>query len=488
MATRIEGDPAVRVKGVCHDSRVIERDELFVARSGERFDGARFVADAVARGASAVMAAPGSIDARAVAVPVLFASEPARALAFAASAVYGHPSFTVDVVGVTGTNGKTTTVHLVRAAIDGALGLPATGVLGTVGHRFRDWHRPAAHTTPEADEVARVLAAMRDRGRDLRRDGGLVARPRPRPRRRGEVPRRRLHQPHPGSPRLPRVDGVLRRGQGEALHRARGRHRPSSTSTTPSGSPSPGASRRLSVRVSARVAGDGGAADVAPRSVTIDARGIRAVVRTPAGDVDIASRLVGAHNLEESPGRAGSGPRARAGRGSGGRRPLGRARGARSSRALRCPGRRHPRARGLCPYARCPRSRPRRRSRHDAREGAVCLRLRRRPRSDQARTDGRRGGPARRRGLRDERQPEVRPPEAIAAAAAAGVRAAGVEPVVELDRATAIERAVLSAAPGDAVVIAGKGHEEYQIIGGVSRPFDDREQARRALALRRSQA
>ncbi|MGH7435663.1 MAG: Mur ligase family protein, partial [Polyangiaceae bacterium] len=164
MTTRIEGDPAVRVKGVCHDSRVIARGELFVARSGEHFDGARFVADAVARGASAVMAAPGSLDPGAVAVPVLFASDPARALAFAASAVYGHPSFTVDVVGVTGTNGKTTTVHLVRAAIDGALGLPATGVLGTVGHRYRDWHRPAAHTTPEADDLQRLMLAMKRAG------------------------------------------------------------------------------------------------------------------------------------------------------------------------------------------------------------------------------------------------------------------------------------------------------------------------------------
>jgi UDP-N-acetylmuramoyl-L-alanyl-D-glutamate--2,6-diaminopimelate ligase len=58
---------------------------------------------------------------------------------------------------------------------------------------------------------------------------------------------------------------------------------------------------------------------------------------------------------------------------------------------------------------------------------------------------------------------------------------------VELDRAAAIERAVLSASTGDAVVIAGKGHEEYQIIAGVSHPFDDREQARRALSLRRAQ-
>ena len=57
-------------------------------------------------------------------------------LAYAAAAVYGHPAFALDVIGITGTNGKTTTTHLVRAAIDGALGLPKCGIVGTLGHRY----------------------------------------------------------------------------------------------------------------------------------------------------------------------------------------------------------------------------------------------------------------------------------------------------------------------------------------------------------------
>ena len=93
----------------------------------------------------------------------MLVDDPAAALAFAASAVYGHPSFSLEVVGITGTNGKTTTVHLVRAAIDGALG----STLRRHGNRRPPLRRvamPAEHTTPEADDVARTMAEMRARG------------------------------------------------------------------------------------------------------------------------------------------------------------------------------------------------------------------------------------------------------------------------------------------------------------------------------------
>jgi UDP-N-acetylmuramoyl-L-alanyl-D-glutamate--2,6-diaminopimelate ligase len=67
------------------------------------------------------------------------------------------------------------------------------------------------------------------------------------------------------------------------------------------------------------------------------------------------------------------------------------------------------------------------------------------------------------------------------------VRAAGVQPIVELDRRKAIDLAVRSASRGDAVLIAGKGHEDYQLLGMVKHPFDDRIEARRALGDRRAQ-
>src|SRR5262249_33672993 len=80
------------------------------------------------------------------------------------SAFYGHPSFSLDVVGITGTNGKTTTTHLARAAVDGALGHASCGIIGTVGAFFGDWHQEVQHTTPEPDETARAMSEMQARG------------------------------------------------------------------------------------------------------------------------------------------------------------------------------------------------------------------------------------------------------------------------------------------------------------------------------------
>jgi UDP-N-acetylmuramoyl-L-alanyl-D-glutamate--2,6-diaminopimelate ligase len=81
--------------------------------------------------------------------------------------------------------------------------------------------------------------------------------------------------------------------------------------------------------------------------------------------------------------------------------------------------------------------------------------------------------------------PRTEKPEMIAAAIEPGLLEAGSRYSVVLDRAVAIEQAILSAKPGDVVLVAGKGHEPYQIVGLTKRAFDDREQARRALALRR---
>jgi UDP-N-acetylmuramoyl-L-alanyl-D-glutamate--2,6-diaminopimelate ligase len=82
--------------------------------------------------------------------------------------------------------------------------------------------------------------------------------------------------------------------------------------------------------------------------------------------------------------------------------------------------------------------------------------------------------------------PRSEEPAAIAAAVEVGLHETGSVYEIELDRARAIERAVLSARAGDSVLLAGKGHETYQIIGSERRAFDDRVEARRALALRRA--
>ncbi|MGH7270949.1 MAG: Mur ligase family protein, partial [Polyangiaceae bacterium] len=297
VRAKIVGDASVRVRGVRHDSREVERGDLFVARRGENADGARFVEDAVARGAAAVMAVEGVSAPTPLSVPQLVVDDPVVALAYAASAVYGHPSWSLDVVAVTGTNGKTTTAHLVRAAIDGALGRQACGVLGTVGNSFRDWSSPAQHTTPEADGVARTLAEFRKRGAThvaMEVSSHALA-----------LGRVRAVQIRVAALTNLTQDHLDFHGSMAAYREAKARL------FTELG---PGAAvlnmddafaRELAprvkapiVRVTSRTSAVSGDADIAPREARVEPNGIDAIVRTPGGDVRIRSKLVGAHNLD----------------------------------------------------------------------------------------------------------------------------------------------------------------------------------------------
>jgi UDP-N-acetylmuramyl-tripeptide synthetase len=151
------------VTHVTHDSRAVTRGAVFVAIRGQRADGAVFADDAIRRGAVAIVAeTPAPVG---TTVPWLTTSDARVALAELASLVYGNPSDALTVVGVTGTNGKTTTTYLLASVFDAA-GLQS-GRLGTVtvrvGPAVSD-ERDAAHTTPEAPEVQRLLRAMVDRG------------------------------------------------------------------------------------------------------------------------------------------------------------------------------------------------------------------------------------------------------------------------------------------------------------------------------------
>src|SRR5262249_14292776 len=160
-ARLMRGDPATLITGVHHDSRRVEEGDLFVARGGARAHGASFIDGAVAKGARAVLLARES-PAEVRGAARVEADDVPLALAYAAAAVYGHPTFGLEVVGITGTNGKTTTAHLVQAVIDAA-GRRA-GIVGTLGYRFGDLDLPASHTSPEADDLARIAAAMWARG------------------------------------------------------------------------------------------------------------------------------------------------------------------------------------------------------------------------------------------------------------------------------------------------------------------------------------
>jgi UDP-N-acetylmuramoyl-L-alanyl-D-glutamate--2,6-diaminopimelate ligase len=159
------GDPAslVEVRGVTHDSRGVVAGDLYAALPGFRTHGAEFVADAVAAGAVAVLTDPSGADRASVpGVPVVVVDDPRRALGAVASYVYGDPSHELVVVGITGTNGKTTISYLVDAGFRAAGHV--TGVIGTVGTRIGDDVVPTSRTTPEATDVHALLAVMRERG------------------------------------------------------------------------------------------------------------------------------------------------------------------------------------------------------------------------------------------------------------------------------------------------------------------------------------
>ena len=147
------------VTGVVHDSRAASPGTVFVAIRGHRADGATFAHDAIARGASAVVAetpAPAGVT-----VPWLVTADARLALAELAEVFHGHPSRELVVVGVTGTNGKTTTTYLAASVLDAA-GLPC-GRLGTVTFRVGPsarFDRDASHTTPEASDVQALLREL----------------------------------------------------------------------------------------------------------------------------------------------------------------------------------------------------------------------------------------------------------------------------------------------------------------------------------------
>jgi UDP-N-acetylmuramoyl-L-alanyl-D-glutamate--2,6-diaminopimelate ligase len=149
-------DPVVTE--MTHDSREVTDGSLYVALRGSRSDGHDYVAEAVQSGAVAVC-----VDHEvSTAVSQLIVEDTRAVIGELAAAVHDYPSTALDVVGVTGTNGKTTVTHYVESIARHA-GVPA-GVIGTIHARGAGETMAATLTTPEAPELQRILAAMRDRG------------------------------------------------------------------------------------------------------------------------------------------------------------------------------------------------------------------------------------------------------------------------------------------------------------------------------------
>jgi UDP-N-acetylmuramoyl-L-alanyl-D-glutamate--2,6-diaminopimelate ligase len=479
--------PDPEVSGVSHDSRRVAPGDLYVALAGQRHNGWDFAAAAVAAGAVAVAGAAaarpaagvgGSAELAGVAdlgVPWVALAEPRAALAALAARLHGHPDRELVLAGVTGTNGKTTVALLIASMLDAA-GLPA-GFLGTIGYRFGDRRFAGGHTTPESADLVRTL-------REMRAAGARAAAM--------EVSSHALA--------MQRVAGVafdvavftnLTRDHLDyhrdmedyfaAKRQLFAQLKPGARAAVNAGDPY---GRRLADELAATALTFGAGGEVSARDVRLAPRGTAATLDTPRGPLAIASPLVGRYNLENLLAAAAAGEalglsHAAMARGIAQRRPV--------------PGRMEPVDRGqpfpvFVDYAHT-----------DAALAAALAAVRevapgkvavvfgcggerdagKRP------LMGRVAGELADLAIVTSDNPRGEDPLAIIAAVAAGVKESG-NPRCELvpDRREAIRAALAAAGPGWAVLVAGKGHEQEQIVGDRRLPFSDAEAIGQALEER----
>jgi UDP-N-acetylmuramoyl-L-alanyl-D-glutamate--2,6-diaminopimelate ligase len=471
---------SVEVRSLAVDSRMAVPGTLFAALPGTNVDGAEFAGQAVEQGAAAVLAG----RQLALRVPVVVAGNPRLAFSLAAARFHGRPSEKLQLAGVTGTNGKTTTTYLVEQ-LSAARGLRA-GVLGTVEVRWPGQRMAATHTTPESHELQALLARMADAGVQVAAM---------------EVSSHALEQQRAAGCRFAAAaftnltrDHLDYHGTMEAYFEAKAKL---FRELLPRGAPAViniddayGRSLAEELRAAARVRVLGfsarGNAEAELRAERVQS-GLQGVSFQLQG-VEVRSPLIGLHNVENlltamgllhglgaplqdlarhTPGAAGApGRLERVPDPKGGRNvfvdyahtddalarvldALGSAAGSRKSEAgsrlivvFGCGG---DRDRGKRPLM--------------------------------GEAAGRRADLT----IATSDNPRTEDPLRILADVEPGLKKSGGRYRIEPDRRSAIALALREARRGDAILIAGKGHERYQIVGQTKHDFDDRVEAARAL-------
>jgi UDP-N-acetylmuramoyl-L-alanyl-D-glutamate--2,6-diaminopimelate ligase len=156
----LAGEEDLDISELAYSSKDVQPGFLFAALRGTKQDGFAFVAEAIGRGAAAVLSdrpRPQGVE-----TPWIQVFDPREALALAAANFHGHPAYKMKLVGITGTKGKTTTTYILESILKEA-GF-AAGVLGTINYRGPGFSFEAARTTPEAPDLHRILADMLARG------------------------------------------------------------------------------------------------------------------------------------------------------------------------------------------------------------------------------------------------------------------------------------------------------------------------------------
>ncbi len=486
VGTAVQGDAGVLVTGVTLASGEVRPGDLYAALPGARTHGASYAAHAVDAGAVAVLTDPdGAQRLRDLPVPVCVVSDPRAVLGEVASRVYDRPSAALAVLGITGTNGKTTTAYLVEAGL-AAAGWPS-GLIGTVQTRTRGTgpdgepvvtELPSVRTTPEAPALHALLAGMRADGVRavvmevsshalvLGRVGGVVF-------------------AAAGFTNLSR-DHLDFHGDQESYFQAKARLFDGRAAREVVDVDDEHGRRLVGERTTT-VSATGAAADWRATDVTTSAHGGSAfTLHLPDGSTRPASlRLPGSFNVANAVLAVA----------------LLDAVGVPVEAALAgiattvVPGRMEPVEAGqpfvaVVDYAHTP----------DA-VGTALAALRDRTAEEHGagrvltvlgcggdRDPGKRPGMGAAAAVGSDLlvvtddNPRSEDPAAIRAEMLAGVPAdTGCEVLEVGDRRAAIEAAVSRARPGDTLLLAGKGHEAGQDVGGVVSPFDDRVELRRAL-------
>lgn len=480
---------AVEITSLSQDSRKVEKGALFIAIPGGAKDGAEFAEGAVKAGALALVAEK-KIDAG---VPCYVVPNARKAAALIAANFYKKPAEELTLLGVTGTNGKTTTAYLLAAMCEA--GRQNVGLIGTVKYRYAGKEVVPTHTTPDALELHKMFREMVDMGIDTvvmevsshalvqERVHGLTFRAAAFTNlSRDHLDFHKDQEEYFGAKRKLFADNLSKGGvavvNGDDTYAARIYNELRGE-------------KRMAWKFSRR-----GEGEISAAGVEYTLAGIKGTLKTPAGDVPFKTPLVGAHNLENILAAAGV--------------ALGAGLSRRDvqdgiARLMRVPGRMEQVVDrgivGLVDYAHTDDALKRSLEalRPLTRGKLICVFG-----CGGDRDVGKRElmGEAAGEGadivIVTSDNPRSEDPDDIISAITPGIEKHGVRRMspakaragekgylVEADRRAAIELAVSLAKEGDAVLVAGKGHEDYQVIGTEKKKFDDREELERALQLRK---
>ena len=152
-------DPEMEITGVCYDSRKVTAGNAFVAVKGFESDGHRFISKAVENGAAVIICE----DAPEQDVPYVQLTDTRRGLALVSAAYFGYPAEKMKIIGVTGTSGKTTSTHLIKHIIEQTTGA-MVGLVGTNGNAIGQRHIHSEHTTPESYDLQELFSEMAEAG------------------------------------------------------------------------------------------------------------------------------------------------------------------------------------------------------------------------------------------------------------------------------------------------------------------------------------